>query len=235
MAAAAEVAQGENVKGGLGHRRGGGDGLLRRATPIAPRPLAHRQQRIAEGATGECDDQPIGHNPEEGAHAALRGVERGRVRQRHGQQQRQHRRQHGDRRHQRAIALEQTAHAGGPGVFGVGFGAQRGECLGDIDPKGMRRRVLAGVVAALAAMTEIGEVGEIRPGEFTAHRHGGEDGAIAFAIAAGIADFHLPPGLHHRISFGQVSRPPRLQCGQRRCRWSCQIRRDSPGPRYCRP
>jgi len=65
----------------------------------------------------------------------------------------------------------------------------------------MRRRILAGVISALAGMAEIGEVREITGGEFPPQRHRRENGAIPFAIATGIADFHLPPGFNGGVSF----------------------------------
>jgi hypothetical protein len=50
-------------------------------------------------------------------------------------------------------------------------------------------------------MAEIGEVREVARRELAAQRHRREDGAIPFAIAAGIADFHLPPGFDGGVSF----------------------------------
>jgi hypothetical protein len=57
------------------------------------------------------------------------------------------------------------------------------------------------MIAALAAMAEVRQVREVAGREFPPHGHGGEHRAIALAIPAGIADFHLPPRFGGGFSF----------------------------------
>jgi hypothetical protein len=80
----------------------------------------------------------------------------------------------------------------------VAFPAQLGEDLGQVEPELVGRRVLASVETALAAMTEVGEMHEVPIGEGAVQFHGGEDRAVAFAVAAGVADLHGAAGLLER-------------------------------------
>ena len=202
MPAAAEVAQREDVHRRLA-RRGGGEGAAHaaRLAPVAARAHRHGEDAEAEGERGERDHQPVGNDAEEGAHACMGRIEHRRVLDGRDQDQQQRDAQGREQGDDGPVALEQPAHRRGPGVLRVGLLPQLGEGRGDVDAEGMRRRVLAGVVAALAAMAEVGEVREVRFLEGTAHRHGGEDGAIALAVAAGIADLHLPPGFGDGLAF----------------------------------
>ena len=54
----------------------------------------------------------------------------------------------------------------------------------------MRRRILAGVQAGPAVVAQVGQVVHICLAKLQTARHGREDGAKTFAVAAGIADLH---------------------------------------------
>jgi len=103
--------------------------------------------------------------------------------------------------HHRTIAFKQRAHGARPGVMRIGLRANLREGHRQIDAEFMRRRILAGVIAALAAVTEIGQMRQIASGKFAPHGHGGKDGAIAFAIAAGIAHRHVAAGFRGGFVF----------------------------------
>ena len=77
----------------------------------------------------------------------------------------------------------------------VTLGADFREAGGNVDAELVGRGILTGVVAALAVVAEVGEVVEVPLGEVAPELHGGEDGAEAFAVAAGVADFHGAAGV----------------------------------------
>src|SRR5579862_2569606 len=106
----------------------------------------------------------------------------------------------------------------------------------------MRWRILAGVVTATAIVAKIGEVAQIAGRELPPQFDGGKHGAISFAIAAGVADFHEAPSLLDvpgiaGVAFSRAQLWPPLfpQFGRKQRRWPCQCRRYSPGPGYSRP
>ena len=90
--------------------------------------------------------------------------------------------------HRKAIALEQGSQSTRPGVLPVRLHPDVREHLGKIHLEFVRRRVLAGVIARAAVVTEIGEVREVAFGEAQAALERWKDCAEAFAIPAGVAD-----------------------------------------------
>src|SRR5712692_4694737 len=64
----------------------------------------------------------------------------------------------------------------------------------DVHVELVRGRILAMVKAGAAPVAEIGQVAKILRGESEPHLHRWEHRAVAFAIAAGIADPHQPFG-----------------------------------------
>jgi hypothetical protein len=56
----------------------------------------------------------------------------------------------------------------------------------------MGRRVLAGVITVAAIEAQIREIGEISFGKNAALLHRRKHRAVPFAVAAGVADRHLP-------------------------------------------
>ena len=247
MPAAAEVPERQDIHGCI-PRRLHPDGRATRcgAAPVADAAHDEGQDREAECAARQQVHQPQRNDAIEGARPGVRAPERRRILDRDRQHHRERGEQRGQQRHDGPVALEQPAHGRGPGEGRVAFLPQRREGGGHIHAEGVRGGVLAGVVAALAAMAEIGQVRQVARGEIPPHRHGGEDRAVAFAVAAGIADRHLPPRLgdrlgvfkHRRCHAGRLScghgaRPPHPRCGRRRCRSPCRSRPDSPGPGCC--
>jgi hypothetical protein len=139
-----------------------------------------------------------------------------------------------------AVALEERPHRPRPGVIGVGFHPQRREGLRHVDPPGMRRCILAGMEAALAAMAQIGQVAEVAGREIPPQLHRREDRAIALAVAAGVADLHVAPCIGQGFGGGWFSSvhggpPPARRCARRPSRWSCRTRRGSRGRGCCPP
>src|SRR5262245_42457844 len=99
----------------------------------------------------------------------------------------------------------------------------------------MRRGVLAGVVAVAAVEAEIGEIGEIGFGESSALLHRRKNRAIPLAVAAGVADHHLPRALLEEFRPGHGAPPPALQFYLRPSRQLDLIRRDSLAAICCPP
>src|SRR5580692_11242460 len=98
----------------------------------------------------------------------------------------------------------------------------------------MRRGILARVITFAAVVAEVGEVVQIAGGETLALLHGGEDGAVAFAVAAGVADAHDALAFLCQISCRHAL-PRYLRFFRTPFRWSCRIPPDIPCPEYCRP
>ncbi len=149
--------------------------------------------------------------------------------------------QHADQRrgqHHRgleAVAAIRARERRGPGVLLVRRGADLRQRARNVDPELVRRRVLAGVEALAAVVAQVGEVVHVAGGEVEAPLHGREDRAVALAIAAGIADGHLPRALAHQFNGLLHVPPPCPRCVRTPCRWSCRSRRDSPCRECCRP
>src|SRR5580698_2534074 len=98
----------------------------------------------------------------------------------------------------------------------------------------MRRGVLARVITFAAVVAEVGEVIQIAGGETLTLLHGGEDGAVAFAIAAGVADAHDTLAFRREIS-GQHELPHGLRFFRTPFQSSCRIPPDILCQEYCRP
>ena len=85
----------------------------------------------------------------------------------------------------------ERAEAARPRVVGVGLDAHLRHRPRHVDRELVRRRVLAGVQAGAAVVAQVGQVVDVGLAELEPARHRREDGAEAFAVAAGIADLHL--------------------------------------------
>ena len=151
------------------------------------------------------------------------------------------------------VAREQPRQRAGPGEFGPCFGPPFGQRQRHIHGEFMGRRILAGMVAGPAMVTEIGQLRGVALREQAAALHRREDSAEALAIAAGIADLHDPRGFLMRRRGGELDQAdiihgvcPRAGgsgCGRHRLRrfgrtqprWSCRFRRDNPGRGHCLP
>ena len=134
-----------------------------------------------------------------------------------------------------SVAPEDSGKRARPGVSLVCLQAKLRQDFGQIQRELVRRSVLAGVIAAAAIVAEVGEIAQIAAGELAAQFDGRKDGAIAFAIPAGVADFHEAPGLPLGFRGGQLWPPLCRQCGRRPSRWPCPHRQHSPLPKCCRP
>src|SRR5262244_3120912 len=86
------------------------------------------------------------------------------------------------------VALEHRRQKSRPGVTRIGFAPQSIEDPRDVHLEWVRRRVLAMVKTGSAAVAEVRKVAQIFSGEGEAHLHRREDRAVAFAVAAGVAD-----------------------------------------------
>src|SRR5262249_52923062 len=144
--------------------------------------------------------------------------------------------------------LEQTGKDSRPAKFAVGIRAQLGHELGNVDREFVGRRILARVVAIAAIETEVGEINQIALGKSSPPFHRGKNRAVSFAVAAGIADCHLPLTFFDQLrqqhgspppapppSLAQPGQPPGPpppppRSGKRRSRWSTRTRLDS----FCR-
>src|SRR5262249_273444 len=116
--------------------------------------------------------------------------------------------------------LEQTGKDSRPAKFAVGIRAQLGHELGNVDREFVGRRILARVVAIAAIETEVGEINQIALGKSSPPFHRGKNRAVSFAVAAGIADCHLPITFFDQLRQQHGSPPPAPPSGQRRSRWS---------------
>ncbi len=134
-----------------------------------------------------------------------------------------------------SVAPEESGKRTRPGVALVCLQAKLRQDSWQIQRELVRRSVLAGVIAAAAIVAEVGEIAQIAAGELTAQLDGRKDGAIAFAIPAGVADFHEAAGLLLGFRGGQFWPPLCRQCGRRPRQWPCPRRQHSPVPKYCRP
>ena len=201
--------------------------------PVAPQPHRDGQRRKQKGGGKDRHHTGMG---EIGVKAlSARGRQRA-----HRQHHRRHA-QHQSRAQGHAAAVEQAAERSRPGIALPAFGADFGQGRGDVQGKGVRLGILAGVIAAAAVVAEIGQLREVRVAEGAFAEHRRKHVAIALAIAAGVADLRLAPRLGDGAGLcrGQIKRhgrrPPVPRSGRRRCRWSCRSRRDSPRPESSRP
>jgi hypothetical protein len=94
--------------------------------------------------------------------------------------------------HRQSVPLEQAGEKRRPAILAVSVRAQLAQELRDVHGELMRRRVLASVVAVAAIEAEVGEIDEIGFAENSALLHRREHGAVTLAVAAGVADRHLP-------------------------------------------
>jgi hypothetical protein len=150
-----------------------------------------------------------------------------------------------------------------PGVAAVGVLAQPGEDPRRVERELVRSGVHAGGVAVLAVVAQVGQVAEVAAGEVGAQLEFGPHGTVARAVAAGVADAQLPPGLGEQVGLdgegglgeqgvrgqrltrpgvivprrvirGHDGPPPGRRSGPRPCRSSCRTRRDSRWTGCCR-
>ena len=139
------------------------------------------------------------------------------------------------RRDRQPVAVEHRAKKGRPCVGAIRRRPHLRQCLRHVDVEFVRRRKLAVDVAGPAPVAEIGEVIEIGGGEAASQLHRREHRAKSFAIAAGVADRHQPPGFLVAVSRVHGVPLPRPRFFRRRCRSSCRCRRCSPCRARCRP
>ena len=238
--AAVQVLQAQRVAQRLADCRRAG----RTRRPIAPEARhanAQRQRRKGKHRREQRDHQAMRKDGVEAARRrlapqrALHGRSHG---QEEGQRGRQRRRQH------EAVALVQPPQRGRPSVVRVGAHAHPGHRLRHVDGKFVWRRVLAGVQAGTAAVAQVGQVVDVGRRKLQPPRHRRKHRAEALAVAAGVADLHLPPDFclgHQQLKLPHGGLPsshpqPRpRRCARTRCRWSCPRRPCSPGPAHCRP
>src|SRR5262249_57665914 len=84
-----------------------------------------------------------------------------------------------------------------------------------------------GVVGMGESETEVGEINQIALGKSSPPFHRGKNRAVSFAVAAGIADCHLPLAFFDQLRQRHGAPPPAPRSVRRRNRWSIQNRRDS--------
>ena len=221
---AVEIAQGRRVRERPGERAER-DRAAADLAPVAPQRQSDRSQRRQEGGREDRHHRRMRKDRVEAL--ARRRPQRARrpEQRRDPQDERQ--------RDPDAAFVEGAPQPGRPGVplpaLLPHFGERRRQVEGEL----VRLRVLAGVVAAAAVVAEVGELRDVARGEDLLAGHRGEDGAIALAIAAGVADLDLAARLvdgrwRRRSVKRHGRRPPGPQCVRRRFRWSCRSRRDSP-------
>ena len=131
-----------------------------------------------------------------------------------------------------AAALEHGGRRRGPCVAFPAFGANLGKGGRYVQRELVRFGILAGVIAAPAVVTEVGQLRDvaIRKGALAEHRR--ENVAIPLAIAAGIADFRLATcfldcGIAGLKIKRHARRPPVLRSGRKPCRSSFRTRPDT--------
>ena len=134
-------------------------------------------------------------------------------RQEHGECSDQRQREH------ESVALIKAPERSWPRVFGVSHPAYPSHRLGNIDAKRVGRCVLAGMQAGAAVMAQICEVMNIGLRKFEAPGHGWKNGAITFAIAACIADFHLPSDLGLGFANQRFKRQHEISPERWRLKW----------------
>ena len=203
-------------------------------SPVSPQRDADREERQDEGGREDRDHRVMREIGVE----TLAGL---RPQALHGSQQ-QGQRQHQKRRDREPLPLEKTGEARGPGKPRPILGPGLGEDARDVHRELVRRDVLAGIIATPAVVAKMRELHDVAIGEDTLPVDRREDGAIAFAIAAGIADLDLPAGLGDRARqrvlgthIKQHRRRLLVQRGGRKlCRWSFRTRPYSL-PRGCCP
>ena len=111
--------------------------------------------------------------------------------------------------HCQAIAPIQRAQGLRPGMVFVGLHTHARHGLRYVHRELVGRRVLAGMQAGAAVVAQIGQVVHVGHAELESARHRGKHRAKGFAIAAGIADLHLPRHLGHfrrGLAIGQGAR-----------------------------
>jgi hypothetical protein len=70
-----------------------------------------------------------------------------------------------------------------------------GQNTGQVQVKFMRGRVLACVIAAAAIVAQVRKLGNVTICKGPLFRNRWKDCTIAFAVATGVANLNLPPGL----------------------------------------
>ncbi len=193
-------------RGGRAQRRTAGGG--RHIAPEAAHAQAQRQHGKQEHGRKQAHQQVVREDAVEAAHRRLPQRANALPVQRHGQQQEQREPRHQRQRQGQAVALVELAQRGRPGVVGIGLAAHLGHGLGHVHGKLVRRCVLAGVQAGAAVVAQVGDEMDVGLAELQPPRHGGEHGAKAFAVAAGIADLELAGhfglgGGEHDLAIGQ--------------------------------
>src|SRR5262249_18321573 len=98
----------------------------------------------------------------------------------------------------------------------------------------MRWSILAGVVTLRPVMAQVGEIVDVRFAEGQPAFHCGENGAIAFAITAGIADDHEAFAFCNRVRNGRHARLPFRRSVRIPTRSSCRTQPDSLYRECCR-
>src|SRR5215469_4275522 len=94
----------------------------------------------------------------------------------------------------RAAIFERAREKSGPAPAPVGLAARLRENLWDIDRKFVRRRVHAGVIAGAAVVAQVRQIKHIALLKIAARLDCAKHGAVAFAVAAGVADDELARG-----------------------------------------
>ncbi len=208
VAVAVEVAQREGGLDGLDvvgepeEFLGSGLGGL----PEVAHAHAERDQAEAEGEHEEHEHEPVGHDGVEGLGAGMRREEDLGAAREQGAREEDEGGQEGGHEDREAVGGEARGELWGPGEFGVGLAAQPGHDLGVVQVELVRRRVLAGVVAAPAVVAEVGEVLELRVRERAAQFHHRKDRAESLAVAACVADGGTAVRLFHYFRHA-ASRP----------------------------
>src|SRR5207249_11512925 len=111
-----------------------------------------------------------------------------------------------------------------PRIFHVRLRSNLREDLWYINGELVRGRVLAGVIALGAVVAEVRKVVDVGFAECLPALHSGEDGAIAFAVPAGVADHHQAFAFGDQIIERPHEPPPSPRCVRTPTRSSCQAR-----------
>ncbi len=172
--------------------------------PVAPPANNEGEDDKGRNGQGNASHDRMRHQDIERPLAKMHAPEQ--MRRDHRQHQADGQRKPGRRhhRHDKTIAVEQAGKRPRPGEFPPACGAALGKGERNIDGEFMRRRILTGMVAGTAMMTEIGQKGGIPDIEQAAAFHRRKDRTEPLAIATGITDLHDPRGLFMRFCAGKA-------------------------------
>src|SRR5580700_2191556 len=133
-----------------------------------------------------------------------------------------------------AAIFESAPEKCGPAPSAVGLDPRLGQNLWNVDREFMRRSEHARVVAGAAVVAKIGKIKNVALLEIAPRFNRAEDGAVAFAVTARVADDQLAAGFLNDVKPGHWPPPPCPRACRTPSRSSGRSLRDSPSSGCCR-